>query len=78
MRTKQTEIRTIPGGTLRNEEGVALIMAILLVLLGTAIAFAAILHAGGDFSLTGSSRRAVRMLYAADQPEPRGWRRHGS
>jgi hypothetical protein len=66
MRTQQTKIHDIVVGTLAREEGVALVMAVLLLLLGTGISVAAIFHAGGDFSLTGSSRRATRMLYAAD------------
>jgi hypothetical protein len=51
---------------LSEEHGVALIIAVLLLLLVTAIGVAAIHHAGDELSVTGSARRSARMLHAAD------------
>jgi hypothetical protein len=66
MRSNGMKIGVSRGGALNAEDGLALILAVLLLLLGTGIGVAAIYHAGGEFSLTGSTRRAARMLYAAD------------
>jgi type IV pilus assembly protein PilX len=51
---------------LRGEQGLALIMAVLLLLLVTGIGISAIHHSGEDSMLTGSFRRRVVTFYAAD------------
>ncbi len=51
---------------LEREEGIAMILAVLLLLLVTGIAISAIQHAGDESALTGSARRAARTFFAAD------------
>jgi Tfp pilus assembly protein PilX len=51
---------------LRADQGLALILAVLLLLLVTGIGIAAIHHSGEDSMLTGSFRRRVMTFYAAD------------
>ena len=54
---------SIPEG---EEEGVALILAVLLLLLLSALGIAAIHHSGEEFAVSGSSRRSSFTFYAAD------------
>jgi Tfp pilus assembly protein PilX len=50
----------------RGEDGIALILAVLLLLLVSGIGIAAIDHAGEDAAVTGRSRRTSTTFYAAD------------
>jgi hypothetical protein len=50
----------------REEEGVALLIAVLLLLLLSGIGIAAIDHSGADVALAGSSSRTARILYMAE------------
>jgi hypothetical protein len=50
----------------KREQGIALIIAVLLSLLVSALAVAAIDHAGAELSTAGSSRIVTRALHAAD------------
>jgi hypothetical protein len=50
----------------REEEGVALLIAVLLLLLLSGIGIAAIDHSGADAAFAGSSTRTARILYMAE------------
>jgi hypothetical protein len=66
MHSTRTGIMHTRSTRLNEEQGVALIIAVLLLLLVTAIGVAAIHHAGDEASVAGSARRSARMLHAAD------------
>ena len=51
---------------IRDEHGVALLIAVLLLLLVSGIGIAAIEHAGQDSAAAGSRRRTATTFYAAD------------
>jgi hypothetical protein len=51
---------------MRDESGMALLVTLLLLLLMSAIAVAAIEHSGEESALGGRSRRSLRTLHAAD------------
>lgn len=50
----------------KQPEGIALILAVLILLLMSAIGIAAIEHAGAESMLSASSRRYTQTFYAAD------------
>jgi hypothetical protein len=54
------------GIGVRDEAGVALILAVLLLLMISGIGIAAITHSGDDASLAGSTRRSTVTFYGAD------------
>ncbi len=66
MDSTNTGIMNTRRTKLAEEQGIALILAVLLLLLVTALAVAAIHHVAGEVSVAGSARRAARMLHAAD------------
>jgi hypothetical protein len=50
----------------RDEQGVAMVLAVLLLLLVTGVGIAAINHAGSETAMTGSARRTLSTFFAAD------------
>jgi hypothetical protein len=56
----------------RDESGVALLVAVLLLLMVSAIGVAAMDHSRGDSEQSGSSRRATITFHAADAAIQRG------
>jgi len=60
-------IRT-PGASrrMRDESGMALMIALLLLIVMSAIAISAVEHSGEDSAVSGRLRRATKMFHAAD------------
>ena len=59
-------MNTNPSSWNRGEHGVAMILAILLLLLLSGIGVAVIDHSGDESAVTGSTRRSSFTFYAAD------------
>ncbi len=58
--------RLARAGAPRDERGVALILAVLLLLLVSGVGIAAIEHSGQESAAAGSRRRTATTFYAAD------------
>jgi Tfp pilus assembly protein PilX len=51
---------------MRDESGMALMIALLLIIVMSAIAISAVEHSGEDSAVSGRLRRATKMFHAAD------------
>ena len=59
-------MRTEPHESVRREDGIALLIAVLLLMLVSAIGIAAIEHSGGELASGGRARSSTVAFYGAD------------
>ena len=55
-----------PSHLVQSQQGIALVITVLLLLMISALGLAALRHAGDESTIAASSRRKLAVVYAAD------------